>query len=113
DLPKKYHSPVILVSGGNIDIDLIATVIRRGIMKRGRLVKFTTSVVDRPGLLEHVAGVIAKHGANILDVHHERFSAEPGLVQMTFTLDVRNEEHARGVKEALRECGIKVTPQVA
>ncbi len=110
ELPKKCKTPVVLVSGGNIDIELISTVIRRGLIKRGRWVKFTTSVVDRPGLLEHLASVIAHNGANILDVHHERFSVEPGLVQMTFSLEVRNQEHAGRVEKALKACGIKVSP---
>jgi threonine dehydratase len=61
-----------VVSGGNIDINLLDTIILRGLEEAGRIVRVSTTVTDRPGHLRNLLDVIAAHRGNVRDIRHER-----------------------------------------
>jgi threonine dehydratase len=106
-LPERYRKPVVVVSGSNIDMNLLARLIPREIASRGHLVKVRLSVPDRPGSLHTVSGIVAGRGANVLEVHHDRsFSSVPGNVEITVTLEVRDGHHREEVLESLEAAGI-------
>lgn len=98
-----------VVSGGNIDVNLLARVIERGLAKEGRLVRIDIKLLDKPGQLAKVSSVIAHHKANVIEVHHSRaFSERFGDTTLLLTLETRGPEHIEEILRALRERGYPV-----
>ncbi len=98
-----------VVSGGNIDVNVIARVIERGLVKDGRLVRISVPLLDKPGQLAKVSAVIANHKANVIEVHHSRaFSDRFGDTTLQLTLETRGPEHVEEILRALRERGYQV-----
>lgn len=100
----------ILLSGGNIDLNIIAKVIERGQIQRGRLAAISVVVDDLPGNLNRLTKVIADEKANILEVHHDR--VETGLylreTRIDFVLETSSLDHVAKIKEALKAVGGKI-----
>jgi threonine dehydratase len=98
---------VIVLSGGNVDINLIARVVEHGLTEAGRYFSLSVGVDDRPGKLAQVSAILADTGANVLSVSHQRFGiAMPvGRVQIVLMLEVRDREHATQVEAALASHG--------
>ncbi len=101
----------MVLSGGNIDLNLVSKVIERGLSKRGRLIRLSMIVPDRPGSLLKLTNIIADKGANIMDVKHDRVRQGVGLSEtaIEFLLEVRNAKHAEELKDAFREIGARIT----
>lgn len=98
----------VVISGGNIDPNLLSKIIERGLAKDGRMVRIRTMMRDRPGELARICQHVAEFGANILEVEHNRaFSnLEVGGVEIDLTLEARGHDHAAQLLKALREDGI-------
>jgi threonine dehydratase len=96
-----------IISGGNIDVNVLSKIINRGLAFDGRVVKLSTIIPDRPGALEHILGVFREYGANVLEIHHHRFSSEApvGQVGVSVTLETRNSAHIDELKAVLIERG--------
>lgn len=108
-LPEKYQRVVVVVSGSNIDVNMLSRLIEWDMGERDRLMRINVSVPDRPGSLSSVAGMIAQLGANVLEVNHDRsFSRIPGNVDITFLVEVRNRDHKEEIFSSLQERGIVV-----
>jgi threonine dehydratase len=107
-IPAKCKKIVVVISGGNIDTNLISTVIQRDLVLRGRILRFSINVPDRPGLLNKVTEVIAKRGGNVLDVAHDRFPCNPGSVEIAFVVEVRDQNHGQEITAELENQGIPV-----
>ena len=73
-VPVKGKKVVCIVSGGNIDVTILNRVVERGLAKSGRIAIINVELDDKPGKLVEVASVIAKAGANITNVYHDRNS---------------------------------------
>ena len=100
---------VAMVSGGNIDVNVVARVIERGLVKEGRLVRIVVHLPDKPGQLAKVSGVVANHRANVIEVHHTRaFSHRFGDTTLQLTLETRGLDHVEEILRALRERGYQV-----
>ena len=100
---------VAIVSGGNIDVNLVARVIERGLVKDGRLVRISVALQDKPGQLAKVSAIVANHRANVIEVHHTRaFSHRFGDTTLQLTLETRGLEHVEEILRALRERGYQV-----
>lgn len=100
---------VAIVSGGNIDVNLVARVIERGLVKDGRLVRIAVALLDKPGQLAKVSATIAHHRANVIEVHHTRaFASRFGDTTLQLTLETRGPEHVEEILQALRERGYHV-----
>jgi threonine dehydratase len=100
---------VAIVSGGNIDVNLVARVIERGLVKDGRLVRVSVALQDKPGQLAKVSAIIANHRANVIEVHHTRaFAYRFGDTTLQLTLETRGLEHVEEILRALRERGYQV-----
>lgn len=96
---------VLVVSGGNIDVNLVSRIIDRGLLHDGRLARLMVKVRDRPGNLARLADRVARTGANVLDIAHRRAFADirVGDVEIVMHLETRGAEHVReiiGVLEA-------------
>ena len=98
---------VVVISGGNIDTNLLDRIINLGLAHEGRLFRFTTLLHDRPGELQRLVTCIAACGANIHQIRHER--AQPGLAltqaAVTLDLETRGRDHVAEVEAALRAAG--------
>ncbi len=101
---------VVLLSGGNIDMNLVGRFIEYGLAAQGRVVGWHTVLPDRPGELHTFLGEIAALGVNVREVSHRR--AIPLLpvqqVEVVLTVETRNRAHADHVLAALRERGYAV-----
>ena len=107
-IPKLHGKKVLsVISGGNIDVNLIAKIINRGLTFDGRIINVNTVVNDRPGALESLLATFRKSGANILEVHHHRFSSDVpiGQIGVTITAETRNQSHIDELKDHLSDRG--------
>jgi threonine dehydratase len=101
---------VLLVSGGNIDVNVVARVIERGLVKDGRLVRLRVRLRDRPGALARLTAVVAEARANVLGIEHDRaFSRAPvGDSEVELTLETSGREQIEAIKRHLAEAGYAV-----
>jgi threonine dehydratase len=101
---------VLILSGGNIDVNVVARVIEKGLVQEGRLVRLRLIIPDRPGALARVSTLVADQGANIQEIVHTRgFSqAEIGESEITLTLETSGPQHIVEVGAALRAAGYQV-----
>jgi threonine dehydratase len=101
----------IVVSGGNIDTRVLASVLMRGLARDQRLVRLRVTVRDVSGSLAKVAAVIAEAGGNIVEVQHERMfaTASARATDIEFLVETRDREHSEALVAALRASGISVS----
>ena len=101
---------VVVLSGGNIDMNMVGRFIEYGLATQGRVVGLHTVVPDRPGELQAFLTAIAELGVNVREVTHRR--AVPMMpiqqVEIVLTMETRNRAHADHVIAALRERGYQV-----
>jgi len=102
---------VCVVSGGNIDVNLLSRIIERGLVKEGRRVVLKLRVPDRPGALAAILTTVATEKANVLEVHHDRaFVPGPvGDTEIELTLETKGASHAEQLVSALTAKGYAVT----
>lgn len=106
-IPLQFKKTVLLACGSNIDLNILARLIQRSQFKHGQLVRLRVSVPDRPGSLMHLTKCISDLHANVLETFHERsFTEEPGNVEITFLLEIRDSKHKLLVFESLSELGL-------
>lgn len=101
---------VILVSGGNIDVNLLDRIIGHGLAKAGRLVRMTVGMRDRPGELGRLLAAVAEEGANVHAIQHDRTRRDVriGGARVTVELETRGHDHIERIREALAALGLKV-----
>jgi len=97
----------LIISGGNIDMPVLARIIQRGMVRTERLCRISVEVRDMPGTLARLTACIEKTGANILHVHHHRLFAKQALENVTveFVLQTRGKEHITEVLSLLKKEG--------
>ena len=108
DAPHAFEPPVVAVlSGGNIDPLLLMGVIRHGLAADGRYLSFRARIPDRPGALARLLQQLADLEANVLDVVHERTSAQLHLdeVEVALQVETRGGEHRAQLLAQLGEAG--------
>lgn len=101
----------VLISGGNIDVHTLSIIIERGLIKAGRYLRFKTVVVDKPGVLQKLLGILAATKANVVSVNHERILPRIPISQAEIQLDLetRDKEHVQQITEVLRSNGYNLT----
>lgn len=106
-LPLEGKKVVCLLSGGNIDVNMLNRAMTRGLVKSGREVTLTIDLTDQPGALSGVCKVIAGLGANVLSVVHERISSSTNINSCVIhvELETRNNEHVQQLKDGLAAAG--------
>ncbi|MDP8243446.1 MAG: threonine ammonia-lyase [Candidatus Hinthialibacter antarcticus] len=109
-LNLKGKRVVIVLSGGNIDLNLLSRIIERGLIKDGRMAKLRIELLDIPGQLAIVSDCVSKLKANVVEVYHNRsfFDAPLGKTYLDVTLETRGRDHIEEVAAALRHMGYKV-----
>ena len=100
----------VVLSGGNIDLRVLSSVMMRALARSGRIVRLSIEVPDRPGVLAAVANVIGTCRGNIVDVTHRRDL--PGVAlkvtMLELSVETRDQAHADEIVGALRENGFSV-----
>ena len=101
---------VAALCGGNIDLNRLGTVIRRGLVQMGRYLKITVDLKDRPGELERVSSIVARTGANVYAVHHDRTSRDVAVnaAELELELETDDAEHAADIVDALEADGYEI-----
>ncbi len=99
---------VVLVCGGNIDVNFLSRIIERGLVKDGRLVRLRLRIRDYPGALHAVTGILSELRANILSVLHDRayYGVSLGETGIDVTLETRGREHIEEIEKRLAEAQV-------
>jgi threonine dehydratase len=107
--PERYRGRQtgIVLSGGNIDPRLLASVVVRDLLRQNRIVSMRIPIPDRPGVLARISQAIGDLGANVLEVQHHRLSpalpARSATLELTF--EARDARHGAAVIAAIRAAG--------
>jgi threonine dehydratase len=101
----------LVLSGGNVDTRLLASVIMRSLARNGRLTRLTVEIPDVPGSLATVTAVVAEIGANILEVSHRRDlpTVELKGALLELVVETRDREHLDELRTALERRGFAVS----
>ena len=110
-LPIEGKKVVCIVSGGNIDVNILSRVINRGLLKSGRLSDLTIEMLDKPGQLKEVSQIIADLGANVIRVRHNQGGEGTDIndCYLKISMETKNAKHLCEIKDALCKAGYKVT----
>ena len=105
---------VCLISGGNIDVNILSRVINRALLKTGRISNLTVELLDKPGQLRDVSTIIAELGANVIRVRHNQGGEGTDINDcfLKISMETRDFAHFEAVKNALIEKGYKILSTV-
>ncbi len=105
DFSKK--NVAIIISGGNIDINLLAKIIQRGLLKNGRLLRLELGLQDVPGSLGTLTTLLGEAKANVVEIHHDRYSKDLpiGEAIVEISLETRGFEHQEDILKLLEDSG--------
>jgi threonine dehydratase len=100
---KTGKKVIAIVSGGNIDVTLLARIIERGLVKDGRLVRLRVHLPDYPGALHRLTGILAQHRANIVETSYDRayHNVNLGDTAIDITMETRGPDHIAELISAL------------
>ena len=106
----KGKNVVCVLSGGNIDVSFVQSIIERGLAARHRRIRFTARLLDKPGSLVQILSILADSGANILTIEHDKLAAglNPNETKVHIACEVGGREHADAVLDAVRQHGYEV-----
>jgi len=107
-LDCKGKNVVCLLSGGNMDVITMASLVQHGLISRGRIFTFSVILPDRPGALRRVADIVAQANGNIIKLEHNQFvniNRNSG-VELRVTLEAFGHDHKQEILEALRRSGL-------
>ncbi len=107
--PERYAGRRVgaVICGGNIDARVLSSILLRGLIRDGRLVRLRVEIVDVPGALARIAAVTGRAGANIVEVHHRRLFYELPVkrAEIDVVLETRDRDHVETVVSGLNEDG--------
>jgi threonine dehydratase len=97
----------IVISGGNIDVRLLASILMRSLVREGRLVRLRAELPDVPGALSRISGIIGKHAGNIVEVHHQRLFHDTSVkrAELDVVVETQNRHHVEVLIAALNKAG--------
>jgi threonine dehydratase len=109
-LPIEGKKAVCLVSGGNIDVNILSRVITRGLVTSGRNATLQIALEDKPGQLLGVSSIISKCGGNVVSVHHERSDANMAIAScfLKIGMETRDFQQIEEIKTELTKAGFKI-----
>jgi threonine dehydratase len=111
---RRGEAVVMILSGGNIDLNLAGRIVDRGLVADGRLARLAVTVPDRPGSLALLTRLVAEAGANVLEVAHGRAFADISVrdVEIVMLLETRGTEHANAIIKLLDDRGVAVRQDI-
>ena len=109
-LPIEGKKVVCIISGGNIDVNILSRVITRGLVTAGRNSMLQIALEDKPGQLLGVSQIVSECGANVVSVHHERSDANMAVTScfLTVGMETRDFEQIAEIRQRLTEEGFKI-----
>ncbi len=112
-LPVMGKKVVCVVSGGNIDVNILSRVITRGLVTSGRNVNLTIALTDKPGQLQEVAEIIAACGGNVVNVYYDRADPDMAITScfLKLGLETRDQAQIGMIKERLTEAGFELVTE--
>lgn len=109
-IPLKDKKVVCIVSGGNIDVNILNRVITRGLIMSGRRTTLTIALTDKPGQLVGVSSIISRCGGNVVAVHHD--NSDPNMAInscfLTIVMETRDFAQAQLIEEELAKAGFEI-----
>lgn len=109
-IPLKDKKVVCIVSGGNIDVNILNRVITRGLIMSGRRTTLSIALTDKPGQLVGVSSIISRCGANVVAVHHD--NSDPNMdinsCYLTVVMETRDFQQAQLIEEELAKAGFEL-----
>ncbi len=101
---------VLIVSGGNVDSPLIGRILRRGLIKNGRVMKVVVALEDTPGRLAGLSRAVAELKANVIHLGHDRFVDDLpfNMSRVVLELETSGGEHIAEIRQGLRERGFSI-----
>ena len=107
----KNKKVALILTGGNIDTRLLASILMRGLVRDGRITRLRIELPDIPGALSIISSIIGNKGGNIIDVsHHRLFTELPAKeTYSNITLETRDAKHLQDILDELREEGFIVS----
>jgi threonine dehydratase len=111
---RRGESVVMILSGGNIDLNLAGRIVDRGLVADGRLARLAVTVPDRPGSLALLTRLVAEAGANVLEVAHGRAFADISVrdVEIVMLLETRGKDHGAAIVKLLEDHGVAVRQDI-
>lgn len=105
----KNKKVVSVLSGGNMDVITISSVVQHGLIARGRIFTVSVQLPDRPGELVNVASIIAKAKGNVIRLDHNQFVStnRNAAVELTITMETFGQEHKEEILKALKKHGYR------
>ena len=112
-LPVEGKKVACIVSGGNIDVNILNRVITRGLVTSGRNANLTIALTDKPGQLQEVAEIIARCGGNVVAVHHDRADANMAITScfLKIALETRDHDQINEIKRELSNAGFTLVTE--
>ena len=109
-LKEKNKKVVSIVSGGNIDVLTISSMINKGLVQRGRIFCFSVNLPDKPGQLLQVSEILSRLNANVIKLDHNQFKNLDRFhdVELQMTAETNGEDHINKITEELSKEGFKV-----
>jgi threonine dehydratase len=103
----KGKKVALILSGGNMDVTLLSVIIEKGLLKSGRKMKVTVTLVDKPGSLMRFTEILQELNANIVHIAYDRTSVslDYGDANVTVHMETKGDEHQREIKEVLKTEG--------
>ncbi len=100
----------MIVSGGNIDSRILSSILMRGLVREGRMAKLRISLIDVPGTLSRISGIIGEKGGNIVEVYHQRLFRDVPVkeAEVDVVIETLDAEHVREIMQALEAAGFGV-----
>jgi len=107
--PERFRSRRvgIVITGGNMDARLLASILMRGLVREGRLVRLRCELPDVPGALSRLSRVVGKHAGNIVEVHHQRLFHDTSVkrAELDVVVETQNRRHVEVLIAALAAAG--------
>ena len=109
-VPIQGKKTVCILSGGNIDVNILSRVITRGLVTSGRMAALQIALEDKPGQLVGVSEIISRCGGNVISVHHERSDANMPISScyLKVGMETRSFEQIHEIENTLRQAGFQI-----
>ncbi len=114
-LPIQGKKTVCLVSGGNIDVNILSRVITRGLVMSGRNTTLLIALTDKPGQLQKVSEIVASCGANVVSVDYDRSDTNMAIndCYLRIGMETRNHAQIEEIRKKLSEAGFTLVKERA
>ncbi len=101
---------VCLMSGGNVDVSFLQSIIEQGLVARNRRLKFVATLTDKPGSLVQLLNILAERRVNVISIAHDQLyrRLNPGQTSVHVVCEVGGAEHGKAVVDAISATGVEV-----